>query len=654
MQHISKVLVLILWMAVQSACAAQSDSDLQAAYAMGTKYELSNIDSAAYYFNIVDSLAFLENDSLMMTEAGVFFTSYYNVTEKPTQVERSFYRAYPYVRDTGRLLKIINSYGADQARRNVKKGDSILSIAIALIEQYDQPADEEGSIFNNYAQLQLTQGELARSAQYYLLALDHLDNPFGKFQTYLSLIGVFETMGNNQSMKAYIDKAIELSEKEGYKSRNGTLALYYAKYLIDTGDMIGAKQEIDKASNFTPIMHAGGFKKSLLITQKKYFSSIDDWQQFDQVLQDAAKDLRDYDLESHESILFFTAEADYHLGRFDMAKKNALKALKVAESDSRELSKKNIHHLLGQIYYKTGDYDLSVSHTMTADRMSESIYRNNQTQNINYLDGLFQKKETELKVAQLELENETKKAKLEYQRRQLVGGAIILGLISLLSFFLWRLYQQVNRQKQIISKTLEEKDILLREIHHRVKNNLQMVSSLLTLQGRSLDDHNAQQAIQEGKNRVRSMSLIHQDLYNKENLTDIGVKEYIEKLSHELLSTYRSDNLILKTNISDIDLDIDTMIPLGLIINELITNSLKYAFPDGRSGEISVSLLDLGDQLQLKIIDDGIGYDPRAIRENSFGTTLINALTDQLEGTLKTSSLDGTEISIVFSSGQPS
>jgi len=148
------------------------------------------------------------------------------------------------------------------------------------------------------------------------------------------------------------------------------------------------------------------------------------------------------------------------------------------------------------------------------------------------------------------------------------------------------------------------------------------------------------------------MALIHQDLYHKENLVGISVRDYITRLTQELYATYKIQdrNISLVMDIDLIELDIDIMIPLGLIINELLTNSLKYAFPNGRSGSLSVQLKEIDQLIHLTVEDDGIGYDISEVRGNSFGTTLIHSLTAQLEGELISSSSDGTRTEIVFSS----
>lgn len=235
-----------------------------------------------------------------------------------------------------------------------------------------------------------------------------------------------------------------------------------------------------------------------------------------------------------------------------------------------------------------------------------------------------------------------------------LAGFLGFIILTIGGISIWQLRKRNTRiaaQNKAINKALTEKDILLREIHHRVKNNLQLVSSMLTLQGRSIDDESALQAINEGKSRVRSMALIHQDLYQQESITGIGFTDYLDRLTKELFATYNidSDRIKLETNIQEIELDIDTLVPLGLTINELFSNCLKYAFPGQREGTLSISLKEENQELILKIKDDGIGYDPKNMRDNSFGTTLISALVSQLEGEMNVRSTEGTYVHISFS-----
>jgi two-component sensor histidine kinase/PAS domain-containing protein len=204
-----------------------------------------------------------------------------------------------------------------------------------------------------------------------------------------------------------------------------------------------------------------------------------------------------------------------------------------------------------------------------------------------------------------------------------------------------------------ITKTLEEKNILLKEIHHRVKNNLQIISSLLSLQEHYVkEDLTALNVLKESRNRVLSMAMVHEMLYQSNDIRYINFAYYIEKLATNLFQSYKEENApIPKINVDPICLNIETSIPLGLIISELISNSLKYAFPDDRTGEISVNLHSLDEEYELIISDDGVGFpenlDFRNV-ESTLGLKLINSLIDQLDGTIELDRSHGTKFTIKF------
>ncbi|MEM6264112.1 MAG: sensor histidine kinase, partial [Bacteroidota bacterium] len=186
-------------------------------------------------------------------------------------------------------------------------------------------------------------------------------------------------------------------------------------------------------------------------------------------------------------------------------------------------------------------------------------------------------------------------------------------------------------------------ELLLKEIHHRVKNNLQTISSLLFLQSAHIQDEDVKQAVAAGQHRVESMALIHQKLYQKENLAAVEMKDYLHNLTNSLVDTfgYQPERIQVHIDMEELELDVDTAVPLGLIVNELITNSLKYAFPDGRKGKITVNLAQQADgKLELQVADDGIGA-ANTERGTSFGSQLIQLLTQQLGGTIEQSAEDG-------------
>ena len=210
-----------------------------------------------------------------------------------------------------------------------------------------------------------------------------------------------------------------------------------------------------------------------------------------------------------------------------------------------------------------------------------------------------------------------------------------------------------ERAEEQIRASLQEKEVLLKEIHHRVKNNLQVISSLLNLQADSSGDERVHLILRDSQNRVRSMALIHEKLYRSDNLAQIDLADYTRDLTAYLFRSQdaytRSINLNVQAN--NIFLDIDTAVPCGLIINELVSNSLKHAFPEGRGGQILVVIKsDPDQQVTLTIKDDGIGF-PLAVnfRETeSLGLQLVNMLVNQLNGSIELSSEQGTQFTIRF------
>ena len=203
-----------------------------------------------------------------------------------------------------------------------------------------------------------------------------------------------------------------------------------------------------------------------------------------------------------------------------------------------------------------------------------------------------------------------------------------------------------------LQKSLKEKEALLREVYHRVKNNLQVVTSLLKLQAEATQEPSAQHVLLESSARIKSMALIHEMLYQSENLANIVMETYINKLLKYLFVIYAVDQnkINLTTNIDDILLNIDTAIPCGLIMSEIVSNALKHAFPENKSGEIKLSLKKQENNIVLVISDDGIGIPENIDIKNtsSLGMRLIHNLAKQLGGDIVLENGKGTTFKLVF------
>ncbi|MEO1184973.1 MAG: histidine kinase dimerization/phosphoacceptor domain -containing protein, partial [Cyanobacteria bacterium J06636_27] len=212
----------------------------------------------------------------------------------------------------------------------------------------------------------------------------------------------------------------------------------------------------------------------------------------------------------------------------------------------------------------------------------------------------------------------------------------------------------ITARKQVEDKlkaSLKEKEVLLKEIHHRVKNNLQIISSLLRLQSGYIKDKQALDIFQDSQNRVRAMALIHENLYQTKDLAKIEFSEYIRKLKNNLIRCYNIKNININTNIEKLYLKLDTAIPCGLIINELISNSMKHAFKNSDEGEIIVEFITLQkDKYSLSVSDNGVGVTANidSLKKQSLGLELVWNLVEQLEGTIVYNSKLGTSFRIIF------
>lgn len=234
-----------------------------------------------------------------------------------------------------------------------------------------------------------------------------------------------------------------------------------------------------------------------------------------------------------------------------------------------------------------------------------------------------------------------------------VGLSLIALVIGIIRWRTWRVNQerkrlkkQVDEQTQQIRKSLDEKEVLLKEVHHRVKNNLQIISSLLNLERSAGHDDKTTELVKEARNRIKSMALIHKNLYQHDDLSGIIMKEYLEELIKELDKSFNKGekDITLSIDSEDKTLDVDTAIPLGLIVNELVSNSYKYAFESKLTGQLKVSLKQINNHYQLIVSDDGIGLPQELhdLNSKSLGLRLVGLLSKQLNASYSIENNSGT------------
>lgn len=320
--------------------------------------------------------------------------------------------------------------------------------------------------------------------------------------------------------------------------------------------------------------------------------------------------------------------------------------LNYAESLTNEyddlIRRRKRNQLAATLYAQLRDYEKAFNYQLKYQADYDSITTQERIRITNELEEKYQAEQRENEITNLKLEQQNSK---NQRNIILLISAFILGV----SILLFVLYRVKSRSEATIAKSLEEKETLLKEIHHRVKNNLQVVSSLLSMQSRFIKDEQALGAVNEGQSRVESMALIHQKLYQENNLSGVNVREYIEELSEVLKQSYSTNSEVdFEYDIDDLTIDVDTIIPIGLILNELICNSLKHAFPDDIEGTVSIKLKEQNDKLHLEVSDNGVGTKSPS-SEKSFGLVLIESLALKLKATLQTNSESGTSTSLTIS-----
>ena len=277
----------------------------------------------------------------------------------------------------------------------------------------------------------------------------------------------------------------------------------------------------------------------------------------------------------------------------------------------------------------------------------------NQYQNINFNE----------QIRLLAVEKDNLQLQSNVRAYTMLAGTSVVLIIALILYRNNRIRTKVNQKLETLNLDLASKntlldhrnaqnELLLKEIHHRVKNNLEIVSSLLQLQSAQIDDPSVQAAMLSSQNRVHSMGIIHQKLYQGEHLASIEMRDYFINLSENILDSFNAEGRIkVECVMPALVLDVDTAISIGLIANELITNSLKYAFNEKEKGEIKISLKEqnIEGELLLKIADNGIGKPLNGkAKGTGFGTQLINLLTKQLDGQLNYEINNGTSVSLAF------
>ncbi len=354
----------------------------------------------------------------------------------------------------------------------------------------------------------------------------------------------------------------------------------------------------------------------------------------------------------------------------ELASQMLTNGTKVHSSNAQQLAYLNLYKADSAM----GNFEEALAHYRMYKSINDTLFNTAKSRQISVLQVQFETKQKDqaLKLNQQDIELLTRKAELQnaalntanFTRNVIIAGAAMLAIMLGLVYNRYQLklrnnrqleqkQEEINQKNQFLEKLVDEKEWLVKEIHHRVKNNLQIVMSLLNTQAAFLDDKDALNAIRESRYRMQAISLIHQKLYQSENMALIDMHTYIRELVEYLKDGFSDVSKIrFDLQITHVKLDVSQSVPIGLILNEAITNAIKYAFVGNNNGLITISLQETATgRLSLTIADNGVGLpleDNNKPRKTSMGMMLMNTLAEQLEGTLNIQSKIGLTITVSF------
>ncbi len=581
-------------------------------------------------------------------------------------------------------FRVLNDLAYYYHTRNLKKSLEIINQSLKDVRLVDNELWE--------GRMQVTQGAI-------MLRLEELDQAelalrsalqkLPEAETWLLLTNlgyVFERRGDLSIAFEYATKTLELGEK--YKDKKA-IAMAYS----DISNLFWKQGKYESGVEYG--------LKSIAIFEERGIKDLDydftlhvlgnnlmELGRFEEALpyfQRSTEIGKQYGFYNNLSDTYIALTDLYsQMGDFKNAETSGKEALKYAELLQNDFMIVRSLHSLGKLKNKLGEYAAAVVYlersiqTATADfgdiyylslihrdlseafeganRIEESL---NAFKKYNELNQLVFNTEADQRIAQLQTEMDVNQKENiillqneELKKQEIIQlfTFILTAVMVLFLFLLYRVFIRRKKYSLLLEKQNKEKEFLLKEIHHRVKNNLETISSLLSLQTAQVDNAELRDIMRESQNRVQSMGIIHQNLYQGENLAAIEMKNYFENLGRFIIDSFdMTDRVVFECEMERMELNVDRAIPIGLIVNEIITNSLKYAFPNGRQGIIGISMREENSILHLSITDNGVGFSENPqVKGTGFGTQLIELLTRQLDGKMKLNKQLGTEVVFEF------
>jgi len=512
---------------------------------------------------------------------------------------------------------------------------------------------------NNNGFLHHEEGSLTKALSYYYESLairEIINDSLGMSETYNNIGTIYAVQDNISKALEFAEKSIKISElinNTVIGAQLSNLAILYGKQSNKHKEMLYYQKSLEAhkmLKDTVGIAHSQGLIASFYKSEGE----------LDKSLSYLLKKLKVVEKNGHMddvittlsniSSIYFEKENTYEAMLYGE------KSLKLAEIEGKPELISLVTENLSLIYQKRKNWKKAFRMEVIHVKMKDSLQNNEIENSLIEQAAKYEIDKKQQEIILLSVKNEIQELRINKHKKSILLISLALFSALILAYVAHREYRKklyINRllesQKAEISRENEDKKVMLQEIHHRVKNNLQVVNSLLRMQSNKTSDKEVISAFKETQNRVLSMAKLHEKMYQSGNLKRLNAKTHITMLVEEIVKNYTLEkNIGLNLDIVELYIDVQTMMPLSLIINEIITNSLKYAFEGRENGIISVKLTPSTPKTnELYVSDNGIGYTPEKLTVG-LGTKLIQSFTKQLNGTIEKTLTNGTAYRLSF------
>ena len=534
--------------------------------------------------------------------------------------------------------------------------------------------------------LYINKGDMNKALGYMIktINLTGKENLFRYAVVYKNMASVYLQLGQPQNGLLYAQKALEAAAKFDNWQEKYIICFYAVKALIELGEPEKALDFTRQFTNVSPPLSSIA-RASVACCLGMSYDAMGQYVEAERYFRQMIADEDAFQQELKADVFHFSSlgvsEVNHVIGafyverkRYREAKPYLIRAIGQTHTYQEAVERSDLELLLFKVDTALGDIRSGMNHYIAHTRINDSVFNIKKSDELQEMLVKYETAQKEQSIRLLQSESDRQHDELKqagFQRNITLGGIALLLFAGAWAYnalrvnrrknrLLQRQQGEINEQNSTLQQLVGEKngllavkDLLLKEVHHRVKNNLQIVISLLESQSAHLESDAAHVALLDSRNRVQAISLLHQKLYSSNNVTEVNMEAYVLDLVSYLDNTFNAkrNNIAFKNSIDPIRLDIGQALPVGMILNEAITNALKYAFPNGENGIISVSLKRVeGETIRLRISDNGIGLPAgnqnRATK--SLGQTLIKGLSRQLKGRLVIEGSNGVVVAVEF------